>query len=102
MLPLTGYADRFSVAPGQTMAFIVPTTASTHCRARLVLLISCARSPAGPGVQGELLPVPLAPIYPSRVQPLPLGSYLRVPDAPAFGRLRSFSLVATIWRTLPD
>jgi N,N-dimethylformamidase len=33
---------------------------------------------------------------------VPLGSYLRVPDAPAFGGLRSFTLVATIWPTLPD
>ena len=29
MLPLTGYADRFSVAPGQTIAFKVSSTAAT-------------------------------------------------------------------------
>ena len=102
MLPLTGYADRFSVAPGQTIAFKVSSTAATPYQARLVRLISGDPNPAGPGIKEEPVPAPFAPSYPSRVQPVPLGSYLRVPDAPAFGRLRSFTLVATIWPTLPD
>ena len=102
MLPLTGYADRFSVAPGQTIAFKVSSTAATPYQVRLVRLISGDPNPAGPGIKEEPVPAPFAPSYPSRVQPVPLGSYLRVPDAPAFGRLRSFTLVATIWPTLPD
>jgi N,N-dimethylformamidase len=102
MLPLTGYADRFSVAPGQTIAFKVSSTAATPYQARLVRLISGDPNPAGPGIKEEAVPAPFAPSYPSRVQPVPLGSYLRVPDAPAFGRVRSFTLVATIWPTLPD
>jgi len=101
MLPLTGYADRFSVAPGETIAFKVSSTAATPYQARLVRLISGDPNPAGPGIKEEPVPAPFAASYPSRVQPVPLGSYLRVPDAPAFRRLASFTVVATIWPTTP-
>ena len=83
MLPLTGYADRFSVAPGQTIAFKVSSTAATPYQARLVRVISGDPNPAGPGIKEEPVPAPFAASYPSRVQPVPLGSYIRVPDAPA-------------------
>jgi N,N-dimethylformamidase len=102
MLPLTGYADRFSVAPGETIAFKVSSVASTPYSARLVRLISGDPNPAGPGIKEEPVPAPFEASYPSRVQPVSLGSHLRVTDAPAFRRLRSFTLVATIWPTTPD
>src|SRR5262245_31426664 len=102
MLPLTGYADRFSVAPGQTIAFKVSSAASTPYQARLVRLISGDPNPAGPGIKEEPIPAPFAASYPSRVQPVRLGSYLYVPDAPAFQRLQSFTVVATIWPTTPE
>ena len=102
MLPLTGYADRFSVAPGETIAFKVSSAASTPYQVRLVRLISGDPNPAGPGIKEEPVSAPFAASYPSRVQPVPLGSYLRAPDAPAFRRLQSFTLVATIWPTTPD
>jgi N,N-dimethylformamidase len=101
MLPLTGYADRFSVAPGETIAFKVSSTAAVPYRVRLVRLISGDPNPAGPGIKEEPVPAPFAESYPSRVQPVPLGSYLRVPDAPALQRLESFTAVATVWPTTP-
>jgi N,N-dimethylformamidase len=101
MLPITGYADRFSVAPGETIAFKVSSASASTYQARLVRLISGDPNPAGPGIKEEPVSAPLAASYPSRVQPVPLGSYLRVPDAPALRRLASFTLVATIWPTLP-
>ena len=88
MLPLTGYADRFSVAPGETIAFKVSSTAATPYQVRLVRLISGDPNPAGPGIKEEPVAAPFAASYPSRVQPVPLGSYLRVPDAPALRRAR--------------
>src|SRR5262245_30909503 len=101
MLPLTGYADRFSVAPGETIAFKVSSTAAGPYHARLVRLISGDPNPAGPGIVEEPVDAPFAGSYPSRVQPVPLGSYLRVPDAPGLQRLTSFTAVATIWPTTP-
>ena len=101
MLPLTGYADRFSVAPGETIAFKVSSASDAPYQARLVRLISGDPNPAGPGIKEEPVAAPFAASYPSRIQPVPLGSYLRVPDAPALRRLDSFTVVATIWPTSP-
>src|SRR5262249_1435195 len=101
MLPLTGYADRFSVAPGQTIAFKVSSSSATPYQARLVRVISGDPNPAGPGIKEETVAALFAGSYPSRVQPVPLGSYVRVADAPAFRRLQSFTVVAPIWPTTP-
>jgi N,N-dimethylformamidase len=101
MLPLAGYADRFSVAPGETIAFKVSSTSPQPYQARLVRLISGDPNPAGPGIKEEPVAAPFAASYPSRIQPVPLGSYLRVPDAPALRRLHSFTVIATVWPTLP-
>ena len=50
MLPLTGYADRFSVAPGETIEFKVSSAAAEPYEARLVRVISGDPNPAGPGI----------------------------------------------------
>src|SRR5262245_40748671 len=101
MLPLTGYADRFSVAPGETIAFKVSSTAAGPYHARLVRLISGDPNPAGPGIVEEPVDAPFAGSYPSRVQPVPLGSYLRVPAAAGLQGLTSFRALAAIWPATP-
>lgn len=102
MLPLTGYADRFSVAPGETIEFKVSCAASEPYHARLVRVISADPNPAGPGIKEEAIPAAFEGHYPSRVQPVPLGSFARVADGPALRGLRGFTLVATIWPTTPE
>jgi N,N-dimethylformamidase len=102
MIPLTGYADRFSVVPGETIAFKVSSTASTPYQVRLVRVICGDPNPAGPGMQEEDLSAVFAGTYPSRLQPVPLGSYARVPSAAPLQGLTSFSLGATIWPTTPQ
>ena len=68
MLPLTGYADRFSVAPGETIAFKVSSALAGTYQARLVRVISGDPNPAGPGIRERDVPAPFAGSYPSRVQ----------------------------------
>src|SRR5262245_8179981 len=102
MLPLTGYTDRFSVAPGETIAFKVSSTAPASYQARLVRVICGDPNPAGPGIKEEELPAVFTGTYPSRPQPIPLGSYARVADAPALHGLASFTVAATIWPTTPQ
>jgi N,N-dimethylformamidase len=102
MVPLTGYADRLSVAPGETIAFKVSSTASAPYQARLVRVICGDPNPAGPGMKEEDLSAVFAGTYPSRQQAVPLGSYARVAPAPALQELTSFSLGATIWPTTPQ
>jgi N,N-dimethylformamidase len=53
MLPLTGHTDRFAVAPGETSAFEVSSTASAPYQARLVRVICGDPNPAGPGIKGR-------------------------------------------------
>ena len=47
-MKLTGYSDRWSVRPGETMTFHVHSVAPTY-RAQLVRLIHGDENPYGPG-----------------------------------------------------
>ena len=102
MIPLTGYTNRWSVAPGETIAFKVSSTAATPYQVRLVRVICGDPNPDGPGIKERDLSTVFAGSYASRVQPVSLGSYARVPDAPALHGLTSITMVATIWPTTPD
>ena len=101
MLPLVGYADRFSVAPGETIAFKVSSTSAEPYQARLVRVICGDPNPAGPGIRERDVPAPFAGPYPSRAQRVPLGSYARVADAPALRNLATITATAIIWPTTP-
>jgi N,N-dimethylformamidase len=101
MLPLTGYADRFSVAPGETIAFKVSSTGVESYRARLVRVICGDPNPAGPGIREREVPAPFTGPHPSRVQLVPLGSYARVADGPALRGLGSITATALVWPTTP-
>ncbi len=102
MVPLTGYADRFSVAPGETIAFQVSSDASEPYEAHLIRVICGDPNPAGPGVKEEDHTAVFAGTYASRVQPVSLGSYVRVPHAASLDGLSGLTLIATIWPTTPQ
>src|SRR5262245_30388297 len=102
MVPLTGYTDRFSVAPGETIAFQVSSSASVPYEVRLVRVICGDPNPAGPGRREEDCSAVFSGTYPSRVQPVPLGSYARVADTTVLQGLTSFTAGATIWPTTPQ
>ena len=100
MIPLIGYADRLSLRPGETINFKVSSTSTEPYAARLVRIICGDPNPAGPGIKEEIVPAVFAGQYPSRSQHAALGSYATVDMG---GRtLDSFTLVATIWPTLPN
>ncbi|MCY4442931.1 MAG: N,N-dimethylformamidase large subunit, partial [Deltaproteobacteria bacterium] len=101
MLPITAYADRYSVAPGETIAFKVSSAASEDYEARLVRVISGDPNPDGPGIRELPVDAAFSGRYPSRVQPIHSGSYVRVAGAAPLDSLRSFTVTAIIWPTLP-
>ena len=101
MLPITAYADRYSVAPGQTIAFKVSSAASEDYEARLVRVISGDPNPDGPGMREEPVDAAFAGRYPSRVQPIHSGSSARVANTEPLDALGSFTVTAIIWPTLP-
>ena len=101
MLPITGYPDRYSVAPGETIAFKVSSAAEAPYEARLVRVISGDPNPEGPGMREEPVEAAFAGRYPSRVQPIHNGSWARVSATAALDTLGSFTVTAIVWPTLP-
>jgi N,N-dimethylformamidase len=96
-LKITGYADRFSVAPGETIRFMVSSDAPRY-RADIVRLVHGDTNPEGPGFQEREVKTAVSGEYPGRAQKIHSGSAAIVPNVPA---LQSFTIAAMIWPTLP-
>src|SRR5580765_5772462 len=71
-------------------------------RAELVQLIHGDVNPQGPGFKERHIPGAIDAEYPGRTQTLALGSAVLVSDARPLQQMRSFTLAAWIWPTLPD
>jgi N,N-dimethylformamidase len=90
---IVGYANRWSVQPGQTVNFMVSSERERY-RAEIVRLFHAV--PNGPGIKEVVLNTPVNGDYPGRHQELPLGSYATVPDGPALDLTGSFTITAWI------
>ena len=101
MLPLTGYTDRLSAAPGETISFQISSEALEPYDVKLVRALCGDPNPDGPGIREEDLSHIFAGAYPSRRQAVYSGSYAQVEHQSALQGLSSFTLAATIWPTLP-
>ncbi len=97
-MKITGYADRFSVAPGETIRFMVSSDAPRY-RADIVRLVHGDTNPEGPGFQEREIATKVSGEYPGRAQKIHAGSAAIVQNVPA---LTSFTVAAMIWPTLPD
>ena len=101
MIPLTGYGDRLSARPGETIAFKVSSSSTEPYSARLVRIVCADPNPAGPGRIEETVDASFAGTYPSHVQPFYPGSYARTLSDDPLPPLDSFTAIATIWPTTP-
>ena len=102
LIPIVGYADRFSLAPGENIAFKVSSDSPAPYSARLVRVISGDPSPMGPGLIEEDIVADFTGNYPSRSQSVHLGSHMTVAGCDAIAGLESFTFAATIAPTTPD
>lgn len=102
MLPITGYVDRLSARPGETLDFKIDCRGASRFDARLVRVRCADPNPAGPGIRETELPEVFAGTFPGRRQDCHLGSYIRVPSPSALDHLRSFTVTATVWPTTPQ
>ena len=75
MVPLTGYLDRISGRPGETIEVKVSSTLADPYATDLVRIIHADPNPAGPGMKLEEVSSAFAGSYPSRVQGVSPGSY---------------------------
>ena len=92
---IVGYADRLSVRPGETVKFMV-SSQSPRYRASIVRLIHGDSNPKGPGIKEESVDTPANAEYSGTRQVLPLGSYVKVPDAASLHLTGSFTITAWI------
>jgi N,N-dimethylformamidase len=94
-LGVSGYPDRLSVEPGETVSIMVSTKEPTF-NSRIVRVQHGDADPAGPGIKEQVIDTPVNRTYPGRYQPLPLGSYVTVPDDSRLKPSGSFSITAWI------
>ena len=98
-LRLVGYSDEISVAPGETITFMVSADGVATYRADIVRLIHGDANPAGPGFKtGPAMPVGE---FPGRKQETFAGSYVVVPEHQAMSGATSFTFAALVWPTTP-
>ena len=101
MLKITGYPDRYSVAPGETIAFKISLEDADRFHSRIVRVVHGDCNPQGPGLKFIHVPTALDGWHPGRRQSSDAGSYMVVADAPDLGA-RAFTFLATIWPTLVE
>ncbi|MBA2578111.1 MAG: LamG domain-containing protein [Euzebyaceae bacterium] len=100
-LPLVGYADPWSVAPGERVRFMVSCEHPTY-RAQIVRLLHGDDRPGAPGLKEETVDTPIDGEYTGHPPSYPTGSSVVVPDDPALRLDDSFTLAAWIFPTMPD
>ncbi len=101
MKKILGYSDKISVRPGEEIAFKVSSLEGRAYDASIVRIIHGDNNPAGPGCRFEPVATTIDGRYDGRPQEALAGSYVTVPDHPLIAGLRSFTLQAMIWPTLP-
>lgn len=100
MLKITGYADRVSVRPGETIHFMVNCELPDY-EAQIVRVIHGDTNPQGPGVKLAPIPSPVTRVHPGRTQDIHAGSFGIVHDGAAFDALAGVSVAAVIQPTTP-
>ena len=101
MLKIVGYGDRLSVAPGETIRFMVSAAGDRRYRAGLVRIIHGDCNPQGPGFKAEQVASPFEGSHQGRQQEIHAGSYVRAPHHECCEGLGAFTLAAMIWPTMP-
>jgi len=100
MLRITGYSDRFSVRPNESITFHINAEENESYEAEIVRLIHGDTNPAGPGYKEEVIKTDIGGAYEGKHQPLHAGSYIVVPHADALN-VESFSICAYVFPTTP-
>ncbi|HVO01922.1 MAG TPA: laminin G domain-containing protein, partial [Candidatus Cybelea sp.] len=101
MLKILGYPDRYSVAPGEEIAFKVSLEEGDAFDARILRVIHGDANPAGPGLKFRHIASAVDGRHPGKRQRIDAGSYMIVENAPALAA-KPFTFFAMIWPTLPE
>src|SRR5690348_13678509 len=99
MLKILGYPDRYSVAPGEKIAFKISLEEGTHFDAGIVRVIHGDANPEGPGLKFRSIKTAADGRHAGKPQRIDAGSYLVVDDFPTLAS-HPFTFFAMIWPTL--
>ncbi|MBR0644314.1 N,N-dimethylformamidase beta subunit family domain-containing protein [Plastoroseomonas hellenica] len=102
MLPVTGYADRWSVRQGETIRFMISVAGGGAYRARVARILCGDPNPAGPGYREVPVLSAAEGEHAGVEQPIRLGSCVDVPALDLGASAAPVALLATIWPTRPD
>ena len=94
-----GYADRFSVRPGERIAFMASSELAASIDLEIVRIIHGDTNPAGPGYCEEPVAARVNGRYPGVRQVVRAGSYAVVPGTAARA-VAGFTVEVMIWPTL--
>jgi N,N-dimethylformamidase len=94
-LGISGYPDKLSVEPGESVKIMVSTKAPEFS-SKIVRVTHGDADPAGPGIKEQVIDAAENKTYPGQDQRLPLGSYVTVPDDSRLRPSGSFSITGWI------
>lgn len=97
---LTGYADKFSVYPGEKIKFYVNCDGPEKYDVSIVQMINGDTNPRGPGFIERKIEADCEGRFDGQKQVVHSGSYAYVPDAKQL-QVESFTLQCWIWPTTP-
>ena len=100
MLKIVGYPDRYSAAPGETVAFKLSVEEGDHFEARLVRVVNGDSNPAGPGLKFRHVPTAADGRHEGAPQRIDAGSYMVADTVPPLAA-GAFTFYAFVWPTLP-
>jgi len=101
MTRILGYANRISVAPGESVEIMVSCDNMEKYDANLVRVVHGDTNPASPGYHEVPISLDLDGPFSGRYQPIHAGSCAIVDDAPPLKALTSVGIQALVWPTLP-
>src|SRR5439155_20218214 len=100
-MKITGYCDKLSAAPGETITFMVSCELPTYT-VDVVRIICGDTNPKGPGVKEQEVETPLNKTYQARKQIIEAGYYVMIPNSPTLEHLESFSSQPMLRPTTPQ
>lgn len=100
MIPIVGYADRWSAALNETIEFKVSSQFKQPYSARLVRITCADPNPDGCGIIEQDLSSVFQGEFPSKLKRVRLGSYGIASVSGKLPKVNSFSLASRIWPTL--
>ena len=102
MKKIVGYANEWSVTPGETLRVMVSTYGPKVYSADLIRVICGDDEPTHGIYREEQIDAPFSGDYAGQTQPIEAGSYAVVASSPSLVALQSFTVQAWIWPTTPD